>query len=262
MKIGPEHSAMGLSEGIHWHINPNIKIEYIPKRDNRKDIPWVKYTNLKTGEVTIYEDADNALSEEKMAEAEIRDMDCMDCHNRPSHHYYTPQEFIDHGIISGDIPGDLPFIKKVAMDLFVDPYETKDTAIMTIKNYTQDFYAENMPDLLEARSGDIEKAINGMIKEFSQNIFPEMMVSWDEYDSHIGHKTYNGCFRCHDDRHESADGKVIPKDCNLCHTIVLQGKPGEEEFTSIEGALDFIHPEELEEGWEEDLCTECHRYLY
>jgi hypothetical protein len=189
-------------------------------------------------------------------------MDCMDCHNRPSHHYYTPQEFIDHGIISGDIPGDLPFIKKVAMDLFVDPYETKDTAIMTIKNYTQDFYAENMPDLLEARSGDIEKAINGMIKEFSQNIFPEMMVSWDEYDSHIGHKTYNGCFRCHDDRHESADGKVIPKDCNLCHTIVLQGKPGEEEFTSIEGALDFIHPEELEEGWEEDLCTECHRYLY
>lgn len=262
MKIGPEHSAMGLSEGIHWHINPNVKIEYIPKRDNRKDIPWVKYTNLATGEVTIYEDEDNALSEEKMAEAEIRDMDCMDCHNRPSHHYYTPQEFIDHGIISGEIPKDLPFIKKVAMDLFIDPYDTKDTAIHTIKTYTREFYSENYPEIFATREADIEKAINGMINEFSQNIFPEMMVSWDEYDSHIGHKTYNGCFRCHDDNHQSEDGKVIRKDCNICHTIVLQGKPGEEQFSSVSDALDFVHPKELEEGWEEELCTECHRYLY
>ena len=262
MKIGPEQSALGLSEGIHWHINPNVKIDYIPKRDNRKDIPWVKYTNLETGEVTIYEDEENALSEKKMAAAVERNMDCMDCHNRPSHHYYTPQEFIDHGLISGDIPKDLPFIKKVAMDLFIDPYDSKDTAIQTIENYTKEFYAENMPEILETRATDIDKAIEGMINEFSQNIFPEMMVSWDEYESHIGHKTYNGCFRCHDDNHKSEDGKVISKDCNICHTIVLQGKPGEEQFTSVRDALDFVHPKELEEGWEEDLCTECHRYLY
>ena len=262
MKTGPEHSALGLTEGIHWHINPNVKIDYIPKRDNRKDIPWVKYTNLETGEVTIYEDEDNALSEKKMAEAVERRMDCMDCHNRPSHHYYTPQEFIDHGIISGAIPKDLPFIKKVAMDLFIDPYDTKDTALYTIRNYTTEFYSENYPEIYAAREADINQAIDGMIHEFSQNIFPEMMVSWDEYDSHIGHKTYNGCFRCHDDNHKSEDGKVISKDCNICHTIVLQGKPGEEEFSSVADALDFIHPKELEDGWEEDLCTECHRYLY
>ncbi len=262
MKIGPEQSALGLSEGIHWHINPNVKIDYIPKRDNRKDIPWVKYTNLETGEVTIYEDEENALSEKKMAAAVERSMDCMDCHNRPSHHYFTPQEFIDHGLISGRIPHDLPFIKKIAMDLFIDPYDTKDTAIHTIKTYTKEYYAEKMPEILETREADIDKAIEGMIYEFSQNIFPEMMVSWDEYDSHIGHKTYNGCFRCHDDNHKSEDGKVISKDCNICHTIVLQGKPGEEQFTSVADALDFVHPKELEDGWEEDLCTECHRYLY
>lgn len=262
MKTGPEHSALGLTEGIHWHINPKVKIDYIAKRENRKDIPWVKYTNIETGEVTIYEDEENALSEKKMAEAVERNMDCMDCHNRPSHHYYTPQEFIDHGIISGEIPKDLPFIKKVAMDLFIDPYDTKDTAIHAIRTYTRDFYSENYPEIFASREADIDKAIEGMIHEFSQNIFPEMMVSWDEYDSHIGHKTYNGCFRCHDDNHKSEDGKVISKDCNICHTIVLQGKPGQEEFSSVADALDFIHPKELEEGWEEELCTECHRYLY
>lgn len=262
MKIGPENSALGLSEGIHWHINPNVEIEYVSKRDQRKKIPWVKYTNAETGEVTIYEDEENAMSEKKMAIAEVRNMDCMDCHNRPSHHYYTPQEFIDNSLITGEIPKDLPFIKKVAMDIFKDPYDNKDTAIHTIKSYTKEFYAENMPEIIESRGADVDKAIEGMIHGFSENIFPAMGASWDEYESHIGHKTYNGCFRCHDDNHKSESGKVISMDCNICHTIVLQGNPGNEQFTSIKDSLEFIHPKELKEGWDEDLCTECHRYLY
>ncbi len=226
MKTGPEHMALGLTEGIHWHINPNVQIEYVSKRDARNVIPWVKYTNRETGEITLYEDEENALSESKMAEAEIRGMDCLDCHNRPSHNYFTPQEFIDHALISGEIPKDLPFIKKIAMDLFIDPYEYKDTAIQTIRDYTREYYAENIPEILESREADVNKAIEGIIHEFSQNIFPGMGVSWDEYENHIGHKTYNGCFRCHDDNHKSKEGKVISKDCNLCHTIVLQGNPG------------------------------------
>ena len=75
-----------------------------------------------------------------------------------------------------------------------------------------------------------------------------MVVSWDEYESHIGHKTYNGCFRCHDDNHKSEDGKVISIDCNICHTIVAQGEPGFEELATIKDALEFIHPKELEDG--------------
>ena len=119
-----------------------------------------------------------------------------------------------------------------------------------------------MPEIAATREADINKAIESIINEFSQNIFPSMGVSWDMYESHIGHKTYNGCFRCHDDNHKSESGEVIKKDCNICHTIVSQGTPGSEQFTSVNSALEFIHPKELEEGWQEDLCTECHRYLY
>jgi len=262
MKIGPEHSALGLSEGIHWHINPDVKIEYVSKRDRRENIPWVKYTNLETGEVTLFENEEEALNEEKMAAAEVREMDCMDCHNRPSHHYYTPQEFIDEALIAGDIPDDLPYIKKIAMDLFIDPYDHRDTAKQTIRDYTKEYYAENMPEVLATREADIDKAIESIINEFSHNIFPEMGVSWDEYESHIGHKTYDGCFRCHDDKHESESGKVISMDCNICHTIVSQGSPGSEQFANVNDALDFIHPKKLKDGWDEDLCSECHRYLY
>ncbi len=41
MKTGPSLSALGLQEGIHWHINPNIKIEYVSTQDDREVIPWV-----------------------------------------------------------------------------------------------------------------------------------------------------------------------------------------------------------------------------
>ena len=44
----------------------------------------------------------------------------------------------------------------------------------------------------------------------------------------------------------------------LCH----RGNRGNEELATIFDALTFEHPKELEDGWEEDLCTECHRYLY
>jgi hypothetical protein len=262
MKIGPSHSAYGLSEGIHWHINPNIKIEYIPLRDNREEIPYVKYTNLETGEVIIYNDEELPLDEETLAEKESREMDCMDCHNRPSHHYFTPQEFVDQALTSDDIPKDLPYIKKVAMDIFIDPFESTDSAIARIRNYTHEYYRDELPEVYGSREQDIEKAIDGIVMGFGNNIFPEMNASWDVYPDHIGHKTYNGCFRCHDDKHTSTEGQVIRKDCNICHTIVAQGKDGEESYAVLNESLYFEHPKKLRGGWEDGLCIDCHRYLY
>lgn len=263
MKIGPSHSALGLSEGIHWHINPDVKIEYMSLRENREELPWVKYTNLKTGEVTLYENQDLPLDSEMIASRTARIMDCMDCHNRPSHNYSTPQEFVDRAITAGDIPQDLPYIKKAAMDLFIDPYNNTDTAIAHIRSYIKDYYAENLPGITSSEGAEIDQAINGIIKGFNNNMFPEMGANWDVYPNHIGHKTYNGCFRCHDDNHVSNNGKVISKDCNLCHTLVAQGKDGEESYASIDEKMAFVHPKKLKhDAWKEGLCTDCHRYLY
>ncbi|MBT5989968.1 MAG: cytochrome C, partial [Bacteroidetes bacterium] len=54
MKTGPTHSALGLEEGIHWHINPDVKIEYVYDDEDKENIIWVKYTNTKTGKYNIY----------------------------------------------------------------------------------------------------------------------------------------------------------------------------------------------------------------
>jgi len=87
MKIGPEFSAMGLKEGIHWHINPDIRIEYKASTNYRENIPWVKYTNIKTGETHLYTDEENMPRKGVIDSLENRTFDCLDCHNRPSHQF-------------------------------------------------------------------------------------------------------------------------------------------------------------------------------
>jgi len=101
MKTGPMYSALGLEEGSHWHINPDIHIEYIAGDETRESIPWVRYINLKTGDTIIYTDEENPLEDSLLAVLPVRTMDCIDCHNRPSHKYQSPPVYINNALIAG-----------------------------------------------------------------------------------------------------------------------------------------------------------------
>ncbi len=262
MKIGSEYSALGIEEGIHWHINPRVHIEYAPEFEDRESIPWVRYTDLETDEVHIYTDEENEPDSSILLEANLRMMDCMDCHNRPSHEYYSPPFFTDISLTRGDIPKELPDIKQVAMGLLYAGYASTDTAMTIILNDVNEYYEIMHPEIYKGNYELIEKAIEGIQEDFKQNMFPEMKARWDVYPNHIGHINSNGCFRCHDDRHKSASGRVISKDCNLCHTIVAQGSPGQMIEAGVTDSLEFIHPVDIEGAWKEYHCAECHRYLY
>jgi hypothetical protein len=264
MKIGPSHSSQGLTEGIHWHINKNVKIDYIAKSSDRLEIPWVRYINLATGDTTIYQDSNNSLNSDEIAERkhELREMDCMDCHNRPSHNYETPQDFIDHAIAGGIIPVELPNVKSIAMKVLYATYNTEDSALLAIEEELNKYYSKKYPEFYNGEDSLVNKAIEGIQNEFKKNIFPEMKASWDVYPDHIGHVEYNGCFRCHSGFHESEQGSTISNDCNLCHTILLQGTPDSLEVAQFNNHLEFKHPEDIDDAWKEMLCSECHRYLY
>src|SRR5665647_3225988 len=99
----------------------------------QEKIPWVKYTNLKTNEVTIFEDTDEKLTAAQHDTLETRKMDCIDCHNRPSHNYKAPQKFIDELISAGKIPHEMPDVKTVAMTILTQDYSTTDSAMLAIK---------------------------------------------------------------------------------------------------------------------------------
>jgi hypothetical protein len=262
MKISPVYNTMGLSGGIHWHINKDMRIEYIASTNDRESIPWVKYTNLKTGDVQIFQDTENLLTQKALDTLEHRTMDCMDCHNRPSHSYKSSQKFVDEGMMKGDIPKELPFIKRVAMNVLKGPFTDNDSSYRYIRDSINNFYKIKFPEIYTHKKDMIDRAIAGIEKEFSVNVFPYMRVASNKYLNHIGHLESDGCFRCHSNRHKSKQGKTISKDCNLCHTFIAQGPSANMQYGSIEKSMDFIHPVDVKGNEKTYFCTECHRTLY
>ena len=262
MKVSPNYNTMGLTEGIHWHINKDVHIEYIASTKDRESIPWVKYTNLKTGDVQIFQDTENTLTQKAIDTLEHRTMDCMDCHNRPSHSYKSAPLFVDEGMMKGDIPKELPFIKKVAMNVLKGPFTNKDSSSRYIRDSIYNFYKIKFPEIYATKKGLIDKAISGIENEFSLNVFPYMRVSSNKYLNHIGHLESDGCFRCHSDRHKSDKGNVISKDCNWCHSFVAQGTSSGMQYSTFEKSMEFVHPVDVKDNWKTYFCTECHRTLY
>lgn len=262
MKTGPEYSGLGLREGIHWHINPAVNIDYLSDNDKRENITYVKYTNKSTGEVTIYRNTDNPVSDSLISASTPRTMDCIDCHNRPSHNYNSPTVYINKAMLTGAVSKDIPFFKKVAMGILRETFSTSDTAMLKIDAGITGFYKSDYADFYAKNKDLISNSVASIQKAYSHNTFPKMKVAYDLYPEHIGHLESNGCFRCHNGSFKADNGRVITKDCNLCHTIVGQGNPGKMEYTNIRENLEFRHPVDIGTAWKDANCSECHLYLY
>ena len=262
MKIGPEFKSMGNSEGIHWHINKNFKIEYVSNTRDRESIPWVKLTNLKTGEVKTFIDRENPLTKKASDTLEVRTMDCMDCHNRPSHLFKSAPDYVDNAFVSGFIPKNIPYLKKAAMEALKNPFQDKAIAMRDIRGTILKYYRDVHPEILKSDEQRIFKAITTIQGEYNLNAFPFMKADASQYPNHIGHLESEGCFRCHSDRHKTAKGETISRNCEICHTIIAQGPTGKISNAYINSTLQFVHPTETGEKWKTKFCSDCHYELY
>ncbi len=262
MKTGPEYEALGFAEGIHWHINPDIRIEYISENDKREVITRIRYTNVKTGESIEYRNPDTGQEEDLTGMLQARTMDCIDCHNRPSHNYSSPPVYFDRVMLSGEVAKDIPFMKTAAMNVLYRGFASRDSAMIEIRDEIMNYYMSEYPGIYEARAADLERSVSAIQRAFSQNNFPAMGVSYSVYPNHIGHQESEGCFRCHNDSFVLDTGRRITRDCNLCHTIVSQGRPGAIRYSSINDPLEFEHPIDIGTLWQEASCSDCHAFLY
>jgi hypothetical protein len=252
IKTGGGDPSSGETAGIHWHMNIANKIEY--KSDaKRQTIPWVRMTDP-TGKVTEFTagGADQAVTD-KMAQ---RRMDCIDCHNRPTHVYTPPDRAVDQALASQRISTNLPFAKQQGVQVLTAEYKTNDQAMAAIGQAIPAFYKEKYSQLASTHSGDVQNMVLELQRIYRENIFPEMKVDWRTHPDNVGHYYSNGCFRCHDGNHTSKDGKVITKDCNSCHTVLNQ-EEGVLPSAVVNTAMSFKHPIDLG-----DLsavnCSDCH----
>jgi len=257
MKTGGGGNGKAPERGIHWeHADIRTTIEYIATDEERLEIPWVRSTR-RDGSVVTYRSIDNELTEEEVAAHEMRKMDCIDCHNRPTHQYTPPARLVNQAMAQDRIDPTLPGIKSLLVDLMSEEYETTEEALDAIVAGVRAHYAEQAPEILKERKQAVIAAGELAQEMFRTNIFPEMKVRWVEFPDHIGHLNTPGCFRCHDGLHESEDGRVISRDCNICHTIMAQERRSGEQLVNLE-SVEFQHPEDIDEEWKEMNCSECH----
>lgn len=256
LKIGGGDPGFGPVGGIHWHMNLADKIEYIATDKERQVIPWVRTTDLK-GKVTVYQSKDDPLKSATIASTTPRVMDCIDCHNRPTHIFSSPVDAVDLEISTGAIDRRLPFIKAQAIQALTADYTTTAGARDSIAEALRDYYRPLETDSSRVDSSLVRKAVAEVQKIYTHNFFPTMKVDWRAYPDNIGHWDSPGCFRCHDGNHVSADGKVITHDCKACHLILAQG-PGSAPTSMSAQGLEFQHPVDIEGMWKEAKCMSCH----
>jgi len=222
MKIGSAGDRVQSSHGIHWHVAPENRITYRATDHSRMVIPEVRLTG-KDGKEVVFRtpDAEQLLGAGG-GMAEDREMDCIDCHNRPSHVYLPLEDALDRKLLEGAIPPELPFIKRQALAAITAKYPSSEAAQAGIAEALTTWYQSNQGLLVKEKPQLLARAISGTQEAYAQNVFPGMNIGWGTYVNHVGHgPNFDiGCFRCHDDRHKSADGRTISGDCNTCHTLL------------------------------------------
>ena len=218
LKIGGQY-AHGAA-GIHGrHLDTGARIRYIATDEKRQVIPLVYYTDDQ-GKTVEYVSSDTKISKEELAKGEQRAMDCIDCHNRPTHRFELPENAVDVRMSRGLISPELPYIHKKAVELLKGSYPDRDSAQKQIVEGIESFYRTTYPDIYNSRRALIEQSADNVAKIYLRNVFPSMNVTWGVYPNNLGHNDFPGCFRCHDGSHTSADGRTISNDCSACHNLL------------------------------------------
>jgi hypothetical protein len=213
LHLGGRESFSNLT-GIHGvHLG---HIEYIATDSTRTTIPWVQKRNANGSTTDFLASTANGVA----PKGERRVMDCIDCHNRASHTFVTAEEAINRAMAEGVISPDLPWVHKKGLELLKANYASQDEARVKIPAQLVAFYRANNPSVLSTKAAQVKSAGDGLVTLYSQNVFPDMKVTWGTHPNHIGHQSYPGCFRCHDGDHSSKDGKSVTQDCAACHNLL------------------------------------------
>ena len=206
-----------VSRGIHWHVDPRNEIRYMAneQRDKIFDV-----------ELTQEDGSKKLFQSKERPEADAagvwRVMDCVDCHNRPTHIYRLPEREVYGAIKSEKISQSLPFIAREGIKALKAEYQSQEEARARIAADIQGFYKQNYPELSASEADQIAKAGETLGDLWAGNVFPSMNIKWGTYPSNLGHEDAPGCFRCHDEEHTTADKKTISQDCDTCHSLLAQ----------------------------------------
>lgn len=222
LKVGGR-TWQGLA-GIHGHhLSDGARIRYISTDAQRQVIPAVYYTD-DSGKTTEFLATDTKPTQQELEKGDHRVMDCIDCHNRPTHVFEMPESAVDKQMSSGAITPTLPYIKKKAVELLKVDYPNRDEARQRIIAELNNFYRSYYPAIYQTQRTVVQESADAVAAIYLRNVFPDMRLTWGAHPNNLGHNDFPGCFRCHDGSHTSADGQTITNDCSACHNLLAVGE--------------------------------------
>jgi nitrate/TMAO reductase-like tetraheme cytochrome c subunit len=256
IKIGGERTTLLRGFGIHYHMLIARHVEYIATDEQRQEIRWVRVTR-QDGSVREFTSG-GPLTDAEKATLEKRTMDCMDCHNRPSHQFPAPTHRVDMALAAGTLSLELPSIKVQAVLALDGDYATISQAMTGIEHSMRNFYEEKYPEISQKNGRALTSSIASLKSIYRETIFPYMKSDWAVYPDNIGHLDSPGCFRCHNDEMRTAQGDTVATACSTCHVILAQGQDIQKFDVDLERGLPFVHPEDFETIEEYTYCPDCH----
>jgi nitrate/TMAO reductase-like tetraheme cytochrome c subunit len=221
LKTGGGSKREGLGRGIHWHIVN--KVYYLATDTEEQNIPYVKVLE-DDGSITEYTELDSGIDPSQINPAELKEMDCITCHNRITHLVPTPEEAVDELMSRNLISPDIPEIHLKAIEVYSASYPSTEYAMNGIAGLTN-YYQAYYPDFYAQGKDKVDAAIAALQQAYKDSVYPEQKSDWTSHPTNVGHQNSPGCFRCHDGKHMDAQNQAIRLECNLCHSIPVVSDP-------------------------------------
>lgn len=215
LKTGGGTARTGGGKDIHWHIIN--RIQYLPIGFSEQEIPYVRVYN-EDGTVEEYVDVEKNLDPSSIKDSDLKEMDCLTCHNRITHLVPQPEDAVNTLLDEQIIDSSIPEIRLKSVQVLRATYASQEQAFVGIAAL-EDYYRVYYPTYYAANLDKIQSAIKSIQSIFQQSVFIDQKSDWSSHPNNVGHKYSPGCFRCHDGKHLNAKQQAIRLECNLCHSI-------------------------------------------
>ncbi len=122
-------------------MNIANRISFVASDPQRQVIPWVRAQD-RQGHITVHVAKDSKLTPGRIRNSSKHLMDCIDCHDRPSHIFTPPDQAVDSALLARRLDPQMPFIKQQAVHALSATYADDNAAMIGIVKSLSDLFVQ------------------------------------------------------------------------------------------------------------------------